>query len=137
LVEIVCIFQVSGAHGIVGHDRGGILERVADVAISVVSGDVVAIWIGQVSVPLFAVVSPGDVALNQRIANRAQRGRRNREYRLVGVADIGIGIAAVTVVAGVVVVEQVIVSGGAVGLYRPAERIQVVEHLANAWCILV
>ena len=106
----MCAVRTGG----IGHDRGVVLERIADVAVLIgvrADGAVVElIGIGHVVVPLIAVVLPGNVVREHVVADAGHGGRRNGEDGVVG-AGVGIGVVAVAEVAGVVVVQQVVVAG--------------------------
>ena len=69
LVEIRRVLKVVRAYRLVGHDGGGVLEEVADVAVSIPR--ILKVRVGHVAVPLIAVVLPGDVFLEQRVADVA------------------------------------------------------------------
>jgi hypothetical protein len=68
--------------------------------------------VGEIGVPLVAVIGPGDVLFDQPVSDGVQGRRRNREHGFVGVADVGVGVgaAAAAVVSGVVIVEQIVVT---------------------------
>ena len=120
-VSWICAVRISG----VRHDRGVVLERIADVAVLVgvrADGPVVElVGVGDVVVPLIAVVLPGDVVREQVVADAGGRGGRNGEHRVVRVR-VGVGVVAVAEVAGVVVVEQVVVARFAVRVDRTRQR---------------
>src|SRR5260370_12341372 len=103
-----------------GHDRGRVLEEVADVAVRVVGGYVVPIRILKVGGPLVAVVGPRDVVFVQLVADVAQRGGRNREDGFVWIANVGISAGAVPVIPGVVVIQEIEVISIAVGTDGPS-----------------
>ncbi len=111
--EVVVAVEV-GALRRAGHDRGGVLHRVADPA---VLGGRPAV------VPAHPVVAPGDPPGRQRVTDGAEPLRRDGE--VVGTQR---GWAAVGEVAGIVVVEQVV---GAVGAVTAAERMVLVQERAD------
>src|SRR5260370_40581773 len=108
------------------------MKAIADVAVRVVGGHIVPIWIGQVGAPLVAVVRPRDFLLVQFIANVAQRRWGNSEDGLVGIADVGIRVSAVTVVAGIVVIQKIEVIRIAAGTDGFAQRAQIVGDRGDA-----
>src|ERR1019366_8316018 len=102
-------------------DRGRVLERVADIAVRVIGGDIVVVGIGEVGVPLVAEIRPGDVLFVEGIADGAHGRWRDREHGFGWVADVEIGVSAVAVVSGIAV--------GGDGL---RERTQKADNLRNA-----
>src|SRR6266516_455424 len=114
-LEVGQVLQVAALRG--GHDRSGVLERVADGAVggAGVTGDGLVV--------VLAEVAPGDPLGRQLVADGLEGLRRDRE-RAGGVRG------AVGVVARRVVVEQVVVARGAVGL--GVVRAQVVQDRADA-----
>ena len=106
------------------HELGLILEGVADVAILI---EAVRLGrIGNVQIPVFAEVLEGDVVSDQIVTDALLAGGRDSEGRVLR------GKSAIAVVAGVVVVDQVVVSLDAVRIYRPLEGLKVVGHRRNA-----
>jgi hypothetical protein len=101
----------------VRHDRRVVLERIADVAVLVGGrsgrAPVQLVRVVDVVIPLVAIILPGDVACVQAVADAPGRNRRDRERRVARVA-VEIGAIAVTEIAGVVVVEQIVVAGFAI-----------------------
>src|SRR5271156_1483580 len=143
-VKVGRILDVRLADCGVGHDRSIVLERVANVAVLVRSGDGLAqrisraycavvdlIWVSDVVVPLIAVVLPRDVGLDQRIADAGYWRRWNREDG-VEFAGIGIGVVAVAEIAGVVVVQQIVTAYLASGTDRVRKRLQIGDDCRNA-----
>ena len=108
----------------VRHDGRVVLERVADVAIFVgvrpIGSIIELVWVGDVVVPLIAVVLPRNAVGVEVIADAGRRRRRNRERRVGGIL-VDIGILAVAEPARVVIVQQVIVTGFAMRI--DAERL--------------
>src|ERR1700730_18369194 len=112
-VKVHGIFQVRGADGGVGHDFGLVLEGVADVAILIALGShgsvVNLVFIVEVGIPLSAVMPPGNASCHQHVRDAVLFSGGNGE-RSVRDVVIGVSVRAVTEVAGVVVVEQVVVA---------------------------
>ena len=140
----------------VGHDGRVVLERVADVAVLVRVGDVLAKRVGRacrsvvdlvfifgdisgfagragsgVVVPLISVVLPRNVLGEKFVANAARGGRWDRED---GVGGVGVSecILTLTEVTGIVVIQQVVVTYFAVRVYRMRQRLQVLHNRRNA-----
>src|ERR1700719_669361 len=134
-VEIFGVLQVGGANGGVGHDFGLILERVADVAVLIALGAdgavIELVFIGQVGIPLVAVILPGNTGGHQHVRDGVLLGRRNGE-RSVGDVVVGVSVGAVAEVAGIVVVEQIVVAGIALGIYFIRQADQVFQNGADA-----
>src|ERR1700688_814042 len=95
LVQVFGVLQVCGADGGVGHDFGFVLEGVANVAVLIAFGAdgsvVELILIGQVRVPLVAVILPGDVSCHQHVRDGVLFSGRNGERSVVDVV-IGVGV---------------------------------------------
>src|SRR5579863_1214572 len=89
--------------------RWGCAERLGGVAVA------------SVVVPLIAVVLPGNALRDEFVTDAGNGGRRNREH---GVGGVGVqeGVFAAAEVAGVVVVQQVVVTGFAVRIHWLGER---------------
>src|SRR5215469_12395432 len=114
LVELVRVENMRGAHRRVGHDLCLVLEAIADVAVGI------ALWahleivklilIVEVVVPLVVVALPRNIVLQQDIADAALRGRWNRERCVAGIC-VFVRVAPISEVAGVVIVQQIIVTG--------------------------
>jgi hypothetical protein len=134
LIKIDRVLQVCFALRRAGHDRADILEWIADAAIGVICGDVVIVGILQILAPLIAVILPRDLLLIQPIADGWQSGWRNREDRLLGISDVSISVAAVAIVPRIVVIEEIVVSGIAVGSHRAVQRSQVIYDRTDAGC---
>src|SRR5580765_1678061 len=139
-VEIDRVFQVLGADGGVGHDLRLVLERIADVAVLIAGRAdrtvVQLVFVAEVGVPLVAVVFPGDARFKEHVGDAALVDRRNGER---GVEDVvvGIGVGAIAKVARVVIIEQIVVAGIAVGIDRALERSEIVAQRAGAGRIQV
>src|SRR6266702_2912921 len=128
-VEVGGVLDMCGDQGGVGHDVAGVLEEVADVAVNV--GGVLVVRVVLIDVPLIAVVLEGDVFLLQSISDGAQFGWRHGKDGVLGVG-VGIGVGAVAEVAGVVVVEQIIVAGLAVRFDVVGQRTEIAENGGDA-----
>src|SRR5579862_5194883 len=76
-VELVGVLDVGFAQVLVGHDVGGVLEGIADVAVLVVGIGFAGVH--QIAAPMFAIVFEGDVLLHEGVANVADGSRRNGE----------------------------------------------------------
>ena len=117
--------MMSRAHSVVGHDRGLVLERVADVAVLVAiranRSVVELVLVGEILVPLVAVILPGNVVIDQHIGDVPLARRGNREWSVVDVV-VGVGVRAVAEIARVVVIQQVVMARIAVGLDRRIQR---------------
>ena len=110
-----------GPQSRVGHDRARILHRVADPAVVRSRATVV--------IPL-AEIAPGDAVGGELVADRRKRMLwRNRERRGV--------LCPVDVVAGVVVVEQVVVPWRAQVGHRIGERVEVGEDTRDSRLIVI
>ena len=130
VVEIGRVLDVRGADSGIGHDRGVVLEWIADVAVFVgirADGPIVQlIGVGHIVIPLIAVIFPGDIGGDQLIANAAHRRGRNCEHGVVRIR-VGKRVVAVAEVAGVVVIQQIVVAGFAVGIDRLRQRLEVIH----------
>src|SRR6202030_2861274 len=93
---------------------------------------VVVVRICEVGVPLISVVGPGDFLLVERVTDVTQRRRRNGEDAFVGISDVGVRVSAITVESGIVVVEQVVVAGLAIGFDGSAEGLQIIDDWSHA-----
>src|SRR5579872_1210010 len=122
--------KVRGADSRVGHDGGVVLKRIANVAVLIgildgKTGSVIgrtdrsvieAVFvfrdtqrrIARIVVPLIAVILPGDAMGVKVIANAGRGGGRNGENR-VGRAGIQEGILALAEIAGIVIVQEIVV----------------------------
>src|ERR1700685_2397421 len=123
LVKVLGVLEVRRALGGVGHDFGFVVEGVADVAVGVER----AAGIGDVCIPAVAVVFPGNVFRRQCVANALDGGSGERK-RIRGRKRR----RTVAVEAGVVVVEDVVVSGFTVGFNRACQRSQIIHDGSNA-----
>src|SRR6266566_5871652 len=139
-VKIGGVNDVGGANGIVGHDLRLIVERVADVAILVaVRADravVELVFVGEVMIPLIAIVFPGDVLFKEHVGDAALVRPRNRKWSVIHKA-FGVSVRAITEIARIVVVQQVVVAFLAVRVDWPRERPQVFADLSYARLIRV
>src|SRR5277367_5854680 len=119
----------------VGHDRGVVLEGVADVAVFVgvfSDGPVVQlIRVVNVVVPLVAVVLPRNLRLEQSVADAGDGRRRDGEDRVVGVG-VGVGVVAISEVSRVVIVQEIVVVFLAACRDRRAQRLQIFNNGTNA-----
>src|ERR1700731_2947714 len=117
--------DVGGANGVVGHDLRLIVERVADVAIlGAVWADgavVELVFVGEVLIPLIAIVFPGDVLFKELVGDAALVRPGNRKWSVVHKV-IGVGVRAITEIARIVVVQQVVVAFLTVRVDWPRER---------------
>ena len=70
----------------VRHDRGVVLERVADAAIPIgvrpIASIILLVRVGDVAVPLIAVIFPGNIARVEEIAKAGRRRGWNGERRV-------------------------------------------------------
>src|SRR4029077_11732676 len=73
-----------------------------------------------------------DVLFVQLVADVAEGRWRNGEDGLVGIANVGIRASAITVVSGIVIVEQIVVSRIAIRTDGAVERMQIAHHRTNA-----
>src|ERR1700693_3534454 len=121
---------MGGANIGVGHDRGVVLERIANVAvlIRVLADGVVVelIGVGQIVVPLVAIVFPRNGVRDQAVTDTRERRRRDGKHCVVGVG-VGESILAIPKVSGVVVVEKVVVALFTVGSNGCWKRLQVIH----------
>ena len=129
-VKVEGVLDVRGAHRVVGHDLRLVLDAIADVAvlITIRANDAVVqlIFVGQIPVPLIVVGFPGNMVFEQHVGDAALIGGRNCEWRVVWIC-VRVGVAAVTKVAGVVVVQQVVVGRLAIRFDGAGKRTQVVQ----------
>ena len=116
-IEIDRVLQMGLALGFAGHDRRRIRRPVADVAILVYGAQVVGVL--EVAIELVAEVSPGNAFGVERVADGAHARGRNRVDIVVGV-NVGISVGAVAEIAGIVVVDEIIMARLAVRLDRLA-----------------
>ena len=117
LVKLAGVVNVSRTQRWVGHDVGRVLEGIANVAIAIRQ-------VSDRAVPMSAVVPEGDVLLQQRIADVANVYRRQGEGgRIQG---------PVLFIAGVVVVQQVVMAVLATRFYGVLKRLQVIGDHGNA-----
>src|SRR6202034_2363820 len=134
-VKVGGVLDMSGADSRIGHDRGVVLEGVADVAVLVgVLADrtiVQLVRIVHIVVPLVAVVLPGNIVLDHVVADAGHRRRRNGEDRVVGIG-IGVGVLAVAEVAGVVVIQQIVAALLAMRRDRSREHVEVPDDRRDA-----
>src|SRR5438445_2679053 len=134
-VKIGGVNDVGGANGVVGHNLRLIVERVADVAIRVAvraDGAVVElVFVGEVLIPLIAVIFPGDVLFKEHVGDAALVRPGNRKRSVIHKV-IGVSVRAITEIAGIVVVQQVVVAFLAVWVDWPRERPQVFADLSYA-----
>src|ERR1700722_1874322 len=134
-VEVFGVLQVCGADGGVGHDIGFVLKWIADVAVLIALGAdgavVDLVFIAEVGVPLIAVILPRNTGGHQHVGDGVLLGGRNGERR-VGDVVIGVGVGAVAEVAGIVVVEQIVVARIALGIYFVWQADQVFQDRADA-----
>src|ERR1700693_1947043 len=139
-VEVFGVLQVRGAHRSVGHDFGFVLEGVADVAILIALGAdgavVDLVFIAEIRIPLVAVILPGNAVFHQRVRDAVLFGWGNGK-RSIGNIVIGVGVGAVAEVAGIVIVEQVVVTWIALGVNFVRQAGQVLEDRENARCVRV
>src|SRR6201999_3570794 len=82
--------------------------------------------VGYIVIPLVAVVLPGDVGGDERVANAGRGRRRNGEYRVRGIG-IRECVVAVSEVSRIVVVQQVIMTGVAVRADRTRKRLKIAD----------
>src|ERR1700750_3437964 len=106
------------------HEFGLILERVANVAIRIEAVRLGGIC--NVKIPVFAEVFEWNVVSDKIVTDTLLAGRRNGEGRELRCKS------AVTVVARIVVIDQIVVTLDAVRVYRPLERLKIVGHSGNA-----
>src|SRR6266481_2421165 len=134
-VKISGVNDVGSANGVVGDDLRLIMERVADVAILVAvraDGAVVElVFVGEVPIPLIAIVFPGDVLFKEHVGDAALVRPGNRKRSVIHKV-IGVGVSAIAKISRVVVVQQVIVAFLAVWVDWPRERPQVFADLSYA-----
>src|SRR6266478_8472294 len=134
-VKIGGVNDVGSANGVVGHDLRLIMERVADVAILVAvraDGAVVElVFVGEVLIPLIVVGFPRDVVFKQYVSDAALVRPGNRKWSVIHKV-IGVSVRAITEIAGIVVVQQVVVAFLAVWVDWPRERPQVFADLSYA-----
>src|ERR1700694_1543942 len=134
-VKIGGVNDVGGANGVVGHDLRLIMERVADVAILVAvrtDGAVVElVFVGEELIPLIAIVFPGDVLFKEHVGNAALARPGNRKWSVIHKV-IDVGVRAITEIARIVVVQQIVVAFLAVRVDWPRERPQVLADLSYA-----
>ena len=132
---MIGVRDVRRADRVVGHDLLLILEWVTNIAVLIaLRADfavVELILIAKIEVPLVVVAVPGDIVLEQYICDAPLGSARNREWRVVGVR-IGIGVASVAEVTGVVIVQQVVVAWIAVRRDRRIQRAEVAHHRSNS-----
>src|SRR5215472_9780412 len=125
---------MPSTHRIIGHNLRLILERVADVAVLVAGGThrsiVQLILVGQIRVPLVAVILPRHVVLQHHVCDAALARPWDGERRVARIR-VRISVATVPKVPGIVVVQQVVVTLIAVRLDRLRQRSQVFEHRPN------
>ena len=100
---------MSCAQRRIGHDSGFVLKRIADIAVGVEH----AARVSDVLVPSVAVILERDAFIQQCVANAAHRCWRDSERRGCETDRVSVGV-----VAGIVVVEQVIVTSLAIGIDR-------------------
>src|ERR1700712_2927660 len=108
---------------LVRHNPRLVEERIADVAIDTLPR------IADECIPALAVILPRDMTVDQRVADRADRRRRDRERRRID--------RSVAIVARVVVVQQVVVLRRAVHLRLVRQRREVLADRPDAWLIRV
>src|SRR6202161_1871133 len=85
----------------------------------------------RIVVPLIAVILPGNIVLEKGVTNaRCCRGW-NREYGVVR-RFVSESIFALTEVAGVVIVQQVVVAHFAVRLNRMRERLEIIHNCGDS-----
>src|SRR5258708_2367029 len=134
-VKIGGVNDVGSANGVVGHDLRLIMERVADVAVLVAvraDGAVVElVFVGEVPIPLIAIVFPGDVLFKEHVGDAALVRPGNRKRSVIRKV-IGVGVSAIAKISRVVVVQQVVVAFLAVRVDWPRERPQVFADLSYA-----
>jgi hypothetical protein len=113
LIQLVGARDVCRTHRMIGHDLRLVVKSVANVAVLVALranlSIVELILIGKVAIPLIVVALPGDVVFQQNVANATLRGWRNRERCVAGVC-IRVGVAPITEITRVVVVEKIVVA---------------------------
>src|SRR5467141_2310861 len=139
-VKIGRVNDVGSANGVVGHDLRLIVERVADVAILVAvraDGAVVElVFVGEVLIPLIAIVFPGDVLFKEHVGDAALVRPGNRKWSVIHKV-VGVGVGAVAKISGIVIVQQVVVAFLAVRVDWPRERPKVFADLSYARLIRV
>ena len=124
LIEFGGVRDVCLAGGLGTHELGLVLEGIADVAVLV---EAVRLGgIGNVKIPVFAEVLEGNIVSDEIVTDALLAGGRDGEGRVLR------GKSAIAVVAGIVVIDEVVVSLDAVWVYRPLEGLKVVGHRRNA-----
>src|SRR3977135_2719564 len=123
-VKIKRVHDVGGANGIVGHNLCLVLKRVADVAVLVAlcaNGPIVElVLVAKIRVPLIVVGLPGNVVVQKNVGDAVLIRWRNRER---GVVDevVRVGVGAIAKVAGIVVVQKIVVTRIAIGVHRASK----------------
>src|SRR6267378_43111 len=123
-VKIKRVHDVGGANGIVGHNLCLVLKRVADVAVLVAlcaNGSIVElVLVAKIRVPLIVVGLPGNVVFQKNVGDAVLTRWRNCER---GVVDevVRVSVGAIAKVAGIVVVQEIVVARIAIGVHRAGE----------------
>ena len=135
VVQVRGVLDMRLADVRIGHDRGVVLERVADVAVLVAlltdRPVVELVRIGHVVVPLVPVVLPRNMRRQEAVADAGRGGGWNGEHGVVRIG-VGVGVAAVAEVARVIVVQQVVVPWLAARIDRSRKRLQVFHDRRHA-----
>src|SRR5882757_130046 len=122
-VELRCVCDIGLTSSLSSHELGLVLKRVANVAILIEA--VRLRRIGNIKIPVFAEVLERDVVSDEVVTDALLARGRDREGRILR------SKRAVAVIAGIVIINEIVVPLDAIRVYWPLERLKIVRHSRN------